>query len=515
MVRFDHDAQTIMVIADAGPEIFGAGRAQATAAIAAHASNPAGTTSIGDGVENAANLLDAVAASYDATAMIVLTDGQENAPKLIADVAGSIDDTVFAIGLGEPSAINPQKLTDLTNGTGGYVVVTGNISSDEYFTLAKYYLQILAGVSNEEVVLDPEGHLRPAGRTELPFFLTRADAGADVILLCPAPEVMEFELETPGGVVIRPSALPAGVRHITGKGVTYFRFTLPVVDGNGVAAWSGRWKGRLHCERGRFAEYLRRLEATDPAAFQHAAAHGLRYAVEVHARTAVRMTVGLRQKGIDLGDEMHLRVALTEVGLPVENRAEVVVELDGPQGTGLVALAETGPGVFTASVTGDKGGLYRFRVIARGKTLRGDAFTRERRLTGAIYVPRPPQQEGDPDRPGGIPDPCPDLDPGCIKALVALHDAIEGTPFIARALAEVLRRQGHDLARVLECLRLVTGRDAGNGQPTRPGRVNWADVLDALGPGSALLGTDTAPGSGPRPVPRDAVEIADILRRLS
>ena len=124
-------------------------------------------------------------------------------------------------GWGEPSVINPAALISLTDNTGGYVVMTGNISSDEYFTLAKYYLQILAGVSNEDIVLDPDGHLQPADTIEFPFDLNRGDSGADVILLCPAPDVMRFDLITPAGQVIEQTALPAGARYITGSSVGY------------------------------------------------------------------------------------------------------------------------------------------------------------------------------------------------------------------------------------------------------------------------------------------------------
>jgi len=476
IARFDHDAQPVMSVIDAGPEIFGPGRVQATAAIAAHVPNLLGTTSIGDGVEAGAGLLDTVAGGYDATAMIVLTDGQENAPQFISDVAGQVDDTVFAIGLGAPAVINPAKLTELTDSTGGYVAVTGILSSDEHFTLAKYYLQILAGVSNEEIVLDPDGHLKPTGRLEVPFNLTRADSGADVVLLSPAPDVMEFELVTPSGAVIKPGALPPGVRFITGKQVAYYRFQLPVVEPGGGAVGSGRWVVRLHCERGRFAEYLEKLKESDPEGFEHAAAHGLRFAMEIHARTAIRMAAAVRQKGIDVGDVMHLSVRLSEAGLPVEKRAEVVAELEGPGGPQTVKLQETGPGAFTAQVPGDRPGLYRYRIVATGKSLRGERFTRERRLTGAIYVPKPPQQEGEPDRPGG----------DCAKRLAALLEVIDENAIVARPLAELLRRKGHALPDVFACLKAAIREDerasAPAGRTTAP---TWADIIDALDSGPA------------------------------
>ncbi len=511
VVRFDHDAMTAMAVVDAGPEVFGPGRAQATTAIASHAPNPAGTTSIGDGVETAAGVLSAVTSSYDETAMIVLTDGQENAAKFIADVEASIDDRVFAIGLGEPSVINPAALTSLTDNTGGYVVMTGNISADEYFTLTKYYLQILAGVSNEEIVLDPEGHLKPAETTEIPFDLNRGDSGADVILLCPAPWVVDFELVTPSGAVVGSGSLPPGARHITGRDVRYYRLTLPLVV-DGVAAGAGRWLIRLHVDRQRFQEWLQKLEATDVEAYQHAARHGLRYATEVHARSSIRMQATLRQKGIGLGTEMQLEARLTEVGLPLAGRAEVVAELSGPQGERLIKLSETEPGTFTATVPGDAYGLYRFRVIARGKTRRGERFTRERRLTGAIYVPRPPQQEGEPHVPGGQPEGGPR--PDCGKQVLALYEVIRGYDVVSKPLFEALRREGHDPAVVMECLAsLATDRAAraSGGEPSllaggQP-KLTWSDVFDALKPRPAV-------GEARQAVSREAQALARLIASI-
>lgn len=153
VVRFDHDAQVVLAVTEAGPEVFGAGRSAARAAVAGHATNPAGATSIGDGIEAGAGLLDAVAGAFDRRAMIVLTDGQENAPKLIADVLGGLHDPAFAIGLGEPSAIHPAALDAVSGGSGGWTAVTGTLSVDERFLLAQYFLQILAGVDNAQIVL--------------------------------------------------------------------------------------------------------------------------------------------------------------------------------------------------------------------------------------------------------------------------------------------------------------------------------------------------------------------------
>ena len=203
IVRFDHDPFDAMPITVAGPPVFGAGRAAARAAVDAHTPNPAGNTAIGDGVERAHDHL-VTETGFDIQAMIVFTDGHETASKYISEVADLINERVYAIGLGTADQIQPTALTALTSGTGGYLLLTGDLGGTDYFLLSKYYLQILAGVSNEDIVLDPQGAILPGQSHRLPFRLTEADISTDAILLATAPDVIRFSLETPKGDLITP-----------------------------------------------------------------------------------------------------------------------------------------------------------------------------------------------------------------------------------------------------------------------------------------------------------------------
>lgn len=155
VVAFDHAASALLPVTVAGPEVFGPGRAAALAAVAGHAANPTGLTSIGDGVLAAQALLAGVdigpTGTYRQGAVVVLTDGRENAPAMIADV--TVGQRTFAIGLGTPAAVDPLALATLTGGHGGYVTVTGELSVDERFLLAQYLLQVLAGATNAQIVL--------------------------------------------------------------------------------------------------------------------------------------------------------------------------------------------------------------------------------------------------------------------------------------------------------------------------------------------------------------------------
>ena len=58
--------------------------------------------------------------------------------------------------------------TALTHGTGGYLLLTGllSTSADDYFRLSKYFLQILAGVTSTDIVRDPTRSLRTVPSTD-------------------------------------------------------------------------------------------------------------------------------------------------------------------------------------------------------------------------------------------------------------------------------------------------------------------------------------------------------------
>ena len=101
-------------------------------------------------------------------------------------MASDINEFTYAVGLGQPQNISVPALQTISGNNGGYLLVTGAIGTDNRFLLQKYFLQILAGISNAEIVLDPEGQLTPGRVERIPFQLTSGDAGVDVILLTPS-----------------------------------------------------------------------------------------------------------------------------------------------------------------------------------------------------------------------------------------------------------------------------------------------------------------------------------------
>ncbi|NGO56077.1 lysyl oxidase family protein [Allomesorhizobium camelthorni] len=441
IVAFDHDSFDRMAVKKIGP----AGavdpvRGEAKAKIAAHTPNPNGSTSIGDGVERAHNNLQPVT-DYDHKAIIVLTDGHENAAKFLDDVSSAINERVFAIGLGTAETINPVALTKLTNGTGGYLLLTGQIGTDNVFLLSKYYLQILAGVTNQNVVVDPEGYLTPGQKYRVPFVLNEADITSDVILLSMAPPtVFHFAVETPTGEIIDAAAAGAlaSVEFVTGANVAYYRLTLPVVI-NGHGSSAGTWNAILSVDDTGYKRYLATLDK-DPVTLKEVRTHGVRYSVSVHSLSSLRMNARVIQSSNEPGATMTIRTLLTEYGLPVDHRAIVHVDVEWPDHTHqMLALTEIEPGVFETSTLATLPGVYRMCVRAHGATMRSKPFTREQLLTGAVW------KGGDNPAPTSGTDPqirdeqlCHLLE--CLLGSKALEEFLTASHIDARLLQECLER---------------------------------------------------------------------------
>src|SRR6185436_3382853 len=160
--RYDQDAQAVQQVLQLGAGgISDLNRSNTIDLIRGNSFDPAGATSIGDGIFEGRQILNSSAGSYDVKALAVLTDGVENRSRYIADVAAEINEKTYAVGLGTPQNTSAAALQTISGNNGGFLLVTGTIGTDNRFLLQKYFLQILAGVSNAQVVLDPDGVLVP------------------------------------------------------------------------------------------------------------------------------------------------------------------------------------------------------------------------------------------------------------------------------------------------------------------------------------------------------------------
>jgi hypothetical protein len=355
-----------------------------------------GNTSVGDGLQMArAQLSDPqIAADYQRKAIVILTDGLENEPEWI-DQVGPIDDLTYAVGLGNETQVNTAALTALAGSTGGSLLLSGLLGPDleDKFRLKKFFLQILAGVTNTSIVSDPAGYLKPGTKVKIPFVLNEADINCRVILIGDAA-IVKLSLESPTGELVdEAGAGGTSIEFESTSDLKTARFTLPAVLPSGAAP-AGTWHAVLEIDPAFKDSFSTAGKRYDPK--------GARYCLSVHAYSNLRMAARIDQSAFTPGATLMLRARLSEYGVPVEQRAMVRAELEYPDGAVVtVPLAEIQPGRFEASLVAGLSGIYRFNVKAEGVTFKGAPFTREQLLTAAVS-PEIARQPGGGSGPGDL-----------------------------------------------------------------------------------------------------------------
>jgi hypothetical protein len=436
LVRFNEAAQRIMEVEDAGASPGGAGRTNAAGHIDGHELDPSGATSIGDGVVKGRDMLnDAQAApgpDYDGTAMVVLTDGQWNTPPSLAAVSGSINATTYAVGLGLPSKISVPALTTLCQGHQGYLLITGAFSTDQSMRLSKYFVQILAGVSNAQIVADPGGVLDASSEHRIPFWICEADFGMDLIVLSPLPSLIDFQLETPDGSRIDPTSGAAGAnaQFVLTNRVAYYRCALPVLPANEKGSHAGRWYAVLKLARRGRAGYSFESQAVAPKGV-------LPYEFVAHTYSSLTFSAQLAQKSFEVGAVAEISASLLEYGTPPAGKAVVWAEVQRPDlGLDVVSLALGAADRYVASYTMPIPGVYTARIRARGETMYGMPFEREQTLTGVAIPGGDHWSPADPTR----------------DALCDLLDCLKRSGALGGEALRKLEALGFNVPALLKCL---------------------------------------------------------------
>lgn len=405
IVRFDQAAERLMDATLMGDENAGAGRAAARSIIAGAQLEPSGRTSIGAGLEAAVEALAESATGeepFDTQAMLVLSDGRENRSPRISDVASLINADTFAVGIGIPANLNVEALNALTEDLGGYLVITGAPDNDQETRLKKYFLQILAGVSNAEVVLDPRGEARQgAAPARTAFFLTDSDHGADVMILSRYPSGLDVALVSPEGLRVAAADMPGTpwAQFTVGTGICYFRFALPLRTRRARDAHAGRWQLEVSLN-GKGIDFLRKENhGKGRRARPDAGALSLPYDVIVHAYSMLQFKASASPGLAAVGTTVNLTARLQEFAAPPVRTARVVASVSSPDGRASnVRLVHQGDGCYAAELQGVKRGLHTVRVRAQGTSQHGWDYTRERTCTFAV------NQSGHDDKPDAVPE---------------------------------------------------------------------------------------------------------------
>ena len=157
LVRFDDTAQIVMPVDD----VANGGTAKTT--IDGPQFDPAGDTSIGDGLQKGSEALTNASGVYLVRAMAVLTDGMENTallhqPGLRHDYGEHVWHRLRHSGQRRRGKTrNPDRHPSRLLADHRFA------DTGKLFRLQKYFLQILAGVTNAEIIVDPDGVLFPGG----------------------------------------------------------------------------------------------------------------------------------------------------------------------------------------------------------------------------------------------------------------------------------------------------------------------------------------------------------------
>lgn len=403
LTAFDTDAAPVKGITTLGDptDPFDTTRSDMRTAITGSALNPGGWTSIGDGIFEGRGTLTGSAAQVQS--LLVLTDGNENRARWISDVSGQINETTYAIGVGTAANTSASALHTLSGNHGGYLLITGSaLGGDNQFLLKKYFLQVLAGVSNAEIVLDPVGMISARQIQRIPFTICDQDNLVDVILMAEDRKYLRFLLETPYGQLIDPNAARAlGGTFVATDQVSYYRIPVPLLVDPGRPSHAGTWNAVLAYGGRTGTPTDGPLTHVDPTS-SAAGLRSQRYSVVVHTWSDVSLTAAAHQDSFQPGAKVTVVAALAAAGIPFTAGAHLRAEVTRPGGGMItVPLVEDGD-EFTGSFTATAVGEYPIRVRATGTTDRGHPFTRERALSSAVWRGGDTPPRGGPDDLGNV-----------------------------------------------------------------------------------------------------------------
>lgn len=352
---------------------------------------PDGTTSIGAGIINGMKVLNApsvTSTAYDVRAIVVLTDGCENTSPFLSEsvVKSSINARTFAVGLGLPENIDTAALSKLTQGSGGYLLITGNITQEQTYLLTKYFLQILANVDNKHIIVDPTGYLAKGEEHRIPFQVTEADIDLNVILLTYYPWLVNFRIETPGGKILD----PATAEFIEKETMSFYRLNLPAtpedIQGSHVGTWHALLsiKDQGQIKSANVGEF--KIAPKEMASFAVAPMTGLPYDLTVQCYSNLNFYTKIQQNGFEPGDEVSLHASLKEYDVPLAGSATVWAEIKLPDGNDTsITMNEVEAGRFEGKLVTTISGLYSLQIRAAGLTSKGGSFTREQTHSAAVY----------------------------------------------------------------------------------------------------------------------------------
>jgi Common central domain of tyrosinase/von Willebrand factor type A domain len=384
IVSFDDVAATLLSMTPQS-----AGLVQVITLLVGNLLDPRGSTGIGLGIQQGNAVLAGGNPAFN-KAMLVLTDGNENVHPFINELSpGTVSNKTFAIGFGLPADVSTTVLNQITHNTNGDLVVTGNITTEEQrFLLTKYFVQVLNGINNNQVILDPQGNLLWGAVHKIPFTVSETDISLECIALCPVPLLLSFKLETPEGKIIDPamSGIEPNINYVDGKEVAFYRIMLPALPGEAPRSHAGKWNAILQIKSKEEIELLVRKKQINLREITASLKGTLPYNFMAQCYSNLTFTAKSIQTSFEPGAIITLDATLKEYDQPIAKRAKVIAEVTKPDNsTSIINLHETELGIFETEYKTKTSGNYTFRLIASGMTMQGNAFTREKTVTAGVF----------------------------------------------------------------------------------------------------------------------------------
>jgi len=347
--------------------------------------DPRGLTWIGGGIQQ--GFVELGLATHTNRSVLVLTDGVENVHPYVGELPpGTITSRTYAIGFGLPADISTAVLQQITSNTHGDLIITGEISTAEQsFSLTKYFVQMLAGVTNMNVILDPQGSLFIGSEHVIPFDVTEADIYVDIIALCPLPQLLDFRLVTPAGAIINGVSGP-NVEYVVRPQVAFYRVTLPALAADPAGSHAGKWMAILALKGSREIDRLSRNREFAAVLTDNPVGDSLPYSLIAHAYSNLTFGGQLHQDSLKPGAVVSLDASLMAYDVPYSDEAAVWAEVTRPDLTTVtLALDGVADGRYATSFIASMPGVYRCRVRAEGYFGSKDRFTREKTLVAATF----------------------------------------------------------------------------------------------------------------------------------
>ena len=389
MVYYDTNENRLFDIT----QLSGGGRTNINNALSNPALVPGGWTAIGKGMIEGADVLNneigRAGTPYNNFAMVVLTDGNEtetpyvSSPEVNAAITGITND-IYAIGIGNQGSVSDAVLSSISR----YMLITGSMQADErLFKLTKYFVQILADISKNDIVVDPDGRLIMGIKHEVEYELNEADIYADVIVLSPFAPFISASLIAPNGDVIKGSM--GNVSHQINLGNQIFRLALPAIPGKEKETHAGKWKVVLNIDpdeiKKNWEKYAEKYKDILRKLNQY---QSVPYSVIVQTFSDLNFDVNVEKTSNIAGAEISMYATLKQYNLPINGKVFAGITL--PNGSNnMIKLHQSEKGNFSASFKSTMSGIYTIRFKASGISMSGNRFTRETLRTVSLYKENP------------------------------------------------------------------------------------------------------------------------------